>query len=56
MIKIKNLDARLLKIDKKSFKSIGIYKIGYIPIKKIDYYENIYSVNPLYLITSCSYE
>ena len=50
MIKIKNLDARLLKIDKKSFKSIGIYKIGYIPIKKIDDYENIYSVNPLYLI------
>ena len=50
MIKIKNLDAKLFKIDKKSFKSIGIYKIGYIPIKKIDDYENIYSVNPLYLI------
>ena len=27
-----------------------IYNIGYITIKKIDDYENIYSVNPLYLI------
>ena len=39
----------MLKIDKKSYKSIDIYKIGYITIKKIDDYENIYSVNPLYL-------
>ena len=42
----------LLKIDKKSYKNIGIYNIGYITIKKIDDYENIYSVNPLYLIIS----
>ena len=34
---------------KKSYKNIGIYNIGYITIKKIDDYENIYSVNPLYL-------
>ena len=40
----------MLKIDKKSYKGIGIYNIGYITIKKIDDYENIYSVNPLYLI------
>ena len=40
----------MLKIDKKSYKNIGIYKIGYITIKKIDDYENIYSVNPLYLL------
>ena len=40
----------MLKIDKKSYKNIGIYNIGYITIKKIDDYENIYSVNPLYLI------
>ena len=39
----------MLKIDKKSYKNIGIYNIGYITIKKIDDYENIYSVNPLYL-------
>ena len=40
---------RLLKIDKKSYKNIDIYYIGYITIKKIDDYESIYSVNPLYL-------
>ena len=45
----KDFDARLLKIDKKSYKNIGIYNIGYITIKNIDEYENIYSANPLYL-------
>ena len=50
MINIKNFDQILLKIDRKSYKNIGIYNIGYITIKKIDDYENIYSVNPLYLI------
>ena len=49
MINLKNFDPNLLKIDKKSYKNIGIYNIGYITIKKIDDYENIYSVNPLYL-------
>ena len=42
----------MLKIDKKSYKNIGICNIGYITIKKIDDYENIYSVNPLYLIVN----
>ena len=50
LIIIKKFDSNLLKIDKKSYKDIGIYNIGYITIKKIDDYENIYSVNPLYLI------
>ena len=50
MIDIKICDSDLLKIDKKSYKDIGIYNIGYITIKKIDDYESIYSVNPLYLI------
>ena len=49
MINIKSFEPNLLKIDKKSCKSIGIYNIGYISIKKIDDYENIYSANPLYL-------
>ena len=49
MIDIKQFDSDLLKIDKKSYKDIGIYNIGYITIKKIDDYENIFSVNPLYL-------
>ena len=50
IIDIKNFESRLLKIDKKSYKNIGIYKIGYITIKKIDDCENIYSVNPLHLL------
>ena len=49
MINIKNFDPILLKIDRKSYKDIGIYNIGYITIKKIDDCESIYSVNPLYL-------
>ena len=49
VIDIKTFDSNLLKIDKKSYKDICIYDIGYITIKKIDDYENIYSVNPLYL-------
>ena len=39
----------MLKIDKASYKDIGIYNIGYITIKKIDDCENISSANPLYL-------
>ena len=50
IIGLKDFDAKLLKIDKKSYKNIGIYNIGYITIKKIDDCENIYSVNPLYLL------
>ena len=50
MINIKDFDPSLLKIDKKPYKNIGIYYIGYITIKSISDYENINSVNPLYLI------
>ena len=50
MINIKSFDSNLLKIDKKSYKNTGIYYIGYIKIKNISDYENINSVNPLYLI------
>ena len=49
IIDIKNFDARLLKIDKTSYKNIGIYNIGYITIKKIDDCESIHNVNPMYL-------
>ena len=52
IIDLKDFDGRLLKIDKKSYKNIGIYNIGYITIKKIDDCENIYSVNPLYLFVN----
>ena len=50
MINIENRDSNLLKIVKKLYKNIDIYYIGYITIKKIDEYENIHSLNPLYLI------
>ena len=49
MINLKNFEPKLLKIDKKHYKGINIYYIEYITIKKIDDYENSYSVNPLYL-------
>ena len=49
IIDFKDFDAKLLKIDKNSYKNIDIYYIGYITIKIIDDYEGIYSVNPLYL-------
>ena len=56
MINIKISDSNLLKIDKKSYKNIDIYYTGYIAIQKIDDYENIYSVNPLYLIINTADE
>ena len=39
----------MLKSDKKSYKDICLYNIGYITIKKIGDCENIFSVNHLYL-------
>ena len=44
--------SNLLKIDKKHYKGIDIYYIGYITIKKIGDCENIHSVNPLYLLVN----
>ena len=49
IIDIKNFDAGLLKIDKKPYKGIGFYNIGFITKKKIDDCKKIYSVNPLNL-------
>ena len=50
MINIEDFDSSLLKIDKKSCKKIVVYNIRYIATKKIEDYENIHSVNPLYLM------
>ena len=50
MIDIRNFHSNLLKIDKKPYKDIDIYCIGYITIKKFGDCENIRSVNPLYLV------
>ena len=52
IINLQKFDSNLLKIDKKSYKNIGIYNIGYITIKKNYDCENIYSVNPLYLFVN----
>ena len=49
MINIKNFDPNLLKIDKRSYKNIDIYFIGYITMKNSDYVK-INSINSLYLI------
>ena len=58
MIDIRNFHSDLLKIDKKSYKDIDIYSIGYNLIKEFSNYnfdcdcdyENIYSVNSLHVI------
>ena len=50
MINIKDFNSSSLKLGKKSYKDIGIYNIGYITNKEIDVYENIYCLNPVYLI------
>ena len=49
-INLKDFDARLLKFDKKDYNEINIYYIGYVTVKKIANYNNINSVNPLYLM------
>ena len=49
MINIKTFHSNLLKIDKKWYKDTDIYYIGYITIKKFGDYENIHSVNLLYI-------
>ena len=51
MINIKYFGSSLLKIDKNSYKNIGIYYIGYITVNRNTDYQNINSVNPLCLIT-----
>ena len=50
IINIEDFNSSLLKIDKKLYKDIDIYYIGYVTIKKIGDCENIYSVNSSYLI------
>ena len=44
IINLKNIKSKLLKIDSKSYKNIGIYNIGYVTFKKIDDFENIYTL------------
>ena len=48
-INIEDFDPNLIKIDKKWYKNIDVYYIGYITMKDSDYVK-IKSENPLYLI------
>ena len=50
IINIKDFHSNLLRIDKKQYKDIHIYYIGYFNVKKFGDCENINSVNPLYLM------
>ena len=50
IIDLKNFDAKLLKIDKKHYKGIDVYYIGYITVNKVDDCKYIYSVIPLCLL------
>ena len=52
MINIINFEASNLKLDKKTWKDLDIYYIGYVD-KKPDW--NVNSVNPLYLINNRVY-
>ena len=51
IINIKVFDLNNIKIDKKSYKNILIYYIGYVTTKDSKYVK-IYNVNPSYLIFS----
>ena len=42
----------MLKIDKEDYNEIDIYYIVYVTIKRIGDYNNINSVNPLYLVVN----
>ena len=55
MINIRNFQSDLLKMDKKPYKDIDIYYIGYITIKKFGDCKNVHSVNPLCLIIHSCY-
>ena len=50
MINTKDFDSSLPKINKKSYKNIGIYNIGYITFLKIDDSKYIHSINPLHMM------
>ena len=52
MMNLQHFESNLLKIDKKHYKVINIYYIGYITIKKMDDCEKIHSINPLYLLVN----
>ena len=49
IIDIETFDSNMLKLDKKSYKDLDIYNIGYVTVEKIGQGYDINSVNSLYL-------
>ena len=49
MIELETFDSKNLKLDKKTYKNLDIYNIGYVTIKKLGCGYDVNSVNPLYL-------
>ena len=49
IIDIETFDSNMLKLDKKTYKNLDIYNIGYVTIKKIGPGYDVNIVNPLYL-------
>ena len=47
IIDIETFDSNMLNLDKKSYKDLDIYNIGYVTVKEIGYGYDINSVNPL---------
>ena len=50
IIDLKTFDWSNLKLDKKTYKTLEIYNIGYVTIKKTGSGCDIKSINPLYLL------
>ena len=49
IIDIKTFDSKNLKLDKKTYKDLDIYNIGYVAIKTNGDFYDVNSINPLYL-------
>ena len=49
IIDLKTFDSNNLKVDKKTYKDLDIFNIGYVTIKKIGCSYDVNSVNSLYL-------
>ena len=49
IINLKTFDSKNVKLDKKTYKDLDIFNIGYITINKIGDCYDVNSVNPLYL-------
>ena len=50
LLTLKTFDPNNLKLDKKTYKDLDIFNIGYVTIKKIGHGCDVNSVNPLYLL------